>query len=255
MMIQSEALTDTGRKRQTNQDCFLINEPCSLYLLADGMGGAVGGAEAARLTVQTINEFIGLAQAAAEVTWPFGYDLQVPFETNVLRTATLLANFKVCRAAEEMELNVGMGSTVVVVWVRGNAAWWTHVGDSRLYLMRGGELCQLSEDHTLVQEQLKRGLINAEEARTHTLRHVVTRSVGNRDRFQVDVHELSLQDGDLLLLCCDGLSNPLTLSQIQSVLRKQLALSLAVKELVEAANEAGGDDNITAVLIAFGPKS
>jgi len=121
-MIESAALTETGRKRQTNQDCYLVNSSCKAYLLADGMGGAVGGAEAGRLTVSTISEFIELAQGAAEVTWPFGYDLQVPFETNVLRTAVLVANLHVCRAAEEMEQKVGMGSASPTVPVPTNQA-------------------------------------------------------------------------------------------------------------------------------------
>jgi PPM family protein phosphatase len=250
-MIQGAARSDRGKKRLVNQDCYLIDDRLQLYLLADGMGGTGGGEEASKLTVSTIYGFVHLTDDASELTWPFGYDLEASFEKNLLRTAVLLANLKVCRASEEMEQFAGMGSTVVMVWIRADKAFWTHIGDSRLYLFRGGALQQLSEDHSLVQEQLRLGLINQAEAEVHSLRHVITKAIGSRERFEVDVQEHVLESGDLLMLCCDGLSNCVKKSKMEEILQKGEELSTACEMLVDAANEAGGIDNITVVLCQY----
>jgi len=244
-MIESAALSDVGKKRKTNQDYYLQNSKNDLYLVADGMGGHAAGAEAAQLTATSIDQFIVQADASPEVTWPFGYNIQMPFEHNVLRTAVLLANLKVCHAAELTEHFAGMGSTLVAVWIRNDRAFWCHVGDSRLYRYRGTELRQLTE------EQLKRGVITAEEARTHSLRHVVTRAVGSREHFEVEVREQSLEPGDLLLLCCDGLSDKLENQELQRIISDGKDIQGTCQTLVDAANRAGGDDNITVVLLRY----
>jgi protein phosphatase len=254
-MIKCAALSDVGRKRKTNQDCYLENAQTGLYLLADGMGGHAAGAEAARLAVATVDDFIKPVDASPEVSWPFGYDMQTSFEHNVLRTSLLLANLRVCHAAELSEQFAGMGSTLVAVWIRGNKAFWTHVGDSRLYLLRNEELRQLTEDHSLVQEQLRQGIITAEEARTHSLRHVVTRSVGSRDHFKVEVQERTLEEGDLFLLCCDGLTDKVEDQELRQILLAGKNLESTCRSLVNAANEAGGDDNITVVLLRYDSSS
>src|SRR5262245_30433053 len=248
-MIYSASLSDTGRKRQTNQDCHLVNARSGLYLVADGLGGHAAGAVAARLTVTSIDDFVALVNASAEVSWPFGYSLQISFEQNALRTAVLLANLKVCHSAEEREDCSGMGSTVVAFWVRGNTAFWTHVGDSRIYQLRGGELRQLSEDHSLVQEQLRRGIIKPEEVKQHTLKHVVTRAIGTRDPLEVVVQQETLQPGDCYLLCCDGLTDLVSDEQIQRLIGDGRNLESSSRALIDAANEAGGEDNITVVLL------
>jgi PPM family protein phosphatase len=250
-MLQHAALSHVGRRRQTNQDCFLVNADCYLYLIADGLGGHAAGTLAAKLTATSIADFVELVSASAAVSWPFGYSLQFPFEHNVLRTAVLLANLKVCQEAEAREGCSGMGSTVVGIWARNHSAFWTHLGDSRIYLLRGGELRQLSEDHSLVQEQLKRGIITPAEVRTHSLRNVVTRAVGSRGPLEVDVHELSLQDGDLFLLCCDGLSDKVSHSEIHQLLTGDRTLEATAQSLIDAANQAGGEDNITVILLRY----
>jgi protein phosphatase len=250
-MIKSAAVSDIGRKRRNNQDYYLLNSECQLYVVADGMGGHAAGGEAAKLTVTSIDGFIKLADDSPKVSWPFGYNIQISFEHNVLRTALLLANLRVCRASEESEQYAGMGSTVVVVWLRGDKALWTHLGDSRLYHLRKGELRQLTEDHTLVQEQLKLGIISPAEAKTHSFRHVITHAVGSRERVEVEVGECSLEASDLLLLCCDGLSDKLTDRELCDLLRSGQDLQATCQALVDAANRAGGDDNITAVLLQY----
>jgi serine/threonine protein phosphatase PrpC len=250
-MIKSAALSDVGKKRKANQDRYLENSKTGLYLVADGMGGHAAGAEAAQLTVTTIDDFIRPADVSQEISWPFGYDIQMSFERNVLRTALLLANLRVCHTAELTEHLAGMGSTLVAVWIRGNGAFWAHVGDSRLYLLRSEQLQQLTEDHTLVQEQLKQGIITSEEAKTHSLRHIVTRSVGNRDHFTVEVKEQPLEAGDLLLLCCDGLTDKVETEELRRILLNGEDLEATCRALVDAANNAGGDDNITVVLLRY----
>lgn len=250
-MILSAALTDTGRRRTNNQDCYLINAERQLYLLADGMGGHAAGAVAARLTVDTVNGFLARAGDARTLAWPFGYDVQIPYEHNILKTAVLLANLKVAQSAQETEEYAGMGSTVVAVWIQNGRMVYTHVGDSRLYLLRQGRLRQLTVDHSLVQEQVKRGVITPEDARTHRLRHVVTRAIGSSDRLEVEVQEEELRDGDLVLLCCDGLSDKVGDGEIGSILLEGDALEGICGRLIDAANAAGGDDNITAVLIEY----
>jgi PPM family protein phosphatase len=251
-MIRSASLSDTGRKRQSNQDCLLTSPSSGLYLVADGLGGHAAGAVAARLTVSAIDDFVSLVSASAEVSWPFGYSLQISFEQNALRTAVLLANLKVCHSAEEREDCSGMGSTVVAFWARGKTAFWTHVGDSRLYQLRGGDLRQLSEDHSLVQEQLRRGIITPEEMKHHALKHVVTRAIGTRDPLEVNVQEQTLRTGDCYLLCCDGLTDLVPNQQIQKLIGSGEDLDGSCRALIAAANEAGGDDNITVVLIRVG---
>lgn len=250
-MLQHAAFSHVGRKRQTNQDCFLVNTECNLYLVADGLGGHAAGALAAKLTVTSIADFIQLVSASAEVSWPFGYNLQFSFEHNVLRTAVLLSNLKVCHEAEAGEGHSGMGSTLVGTWVRQQTAFWTHLGDSRVYLLRSGELRQLSQDHSLVQEQLNRGIITAAEVLTHSLRHVVTRAVGSRDSLEVEVHDLSLQHGDVFLLCCDGLTDKVPHAEIHQLLSAGKELESTAQSLIDAANQAGGEDNITVIVMRY----
>ncbi|MDA2926145.1 Stp1/IreP family PP2C-type Ser/Thr phosphatase [Acidobacteria bacterium AH-259-G07] len=250
-MVLSAGLSDIGRKRQKNEDCYLLDSEHHLYLVADGMGGYASGEEAAKLTATTVDDFVSLSGDSRELTWPFGYDSRIAFEHNVLKTALLLANLRVCQVAEEMEHYAGMGSTVVVAWIRQNRAFYSHLGDSRLYLLRNGKLEQLTEDHTLVQEQLNKGIITPEEARNHRLRNVVTHANGVRDRLEAEIQEQVLQPGDQLLLCCDGLTDHLETESLRDLLLCGDDLQSTCQKLVDAANEAGGEDNVTALLVHY----
>lgn len=250
-MIVSAARTDKGLKRQTNQDFYSRNEDLGLYLLADGMGGHAAGSVASKLTVETIEDFVALARDTSELTWPYGYDIQTPFELNVLRTAIRLADAKVCQVAEQQEHYAGMGSTVVAVLIAEGRAVYAHLGDSRLYLLRSGELHQLTEDHSLVQEQLKSGIITRDQAVNHAFRNVVTRAIGVRDDSAAPIEEIGLQDGDLFMLACDGLTDPLDDGYLKSVLTQGDDLEELCTKLVQAANQAGGRDNITVVLLRY----
>jgi protein phosphatase len=250
-MIEIVAKSDIGEMHKVNQDSYLISLEGQYCILADGMGGAAGGALASELAVTTISDFIQIADSSTNVSWPFGYDVHFSFEYNAITTAIRLANLKICRAAEENDFHLGMGSTVVVVWVRGDRAFWSHLGDSRLYLKRGTILQQLSEDHSLVQEQLKLGIITQEEAKTHTFRHIVTQALGSREISVVKVSEQSLQSGDMLLLTSDGLWDSLKSEQLLNLIQAEEHLDEICKDLIEAANTAGGNDNITAILLRY----
>lgn len=250
-MITSAARTDPGRRRRTNQDAYLTDDDLQLYLLADGMGGHAAGGTAAHMTVNAICEFVRRSVAVPELTWPYGYDLQQTFEQNVLQTAIRIANSQVCREAEQNEAFAGMGSTVVALWINCGRAHYCHLGDSRLYLLRGNRLQQLTEDHSLVQQQLALGLISKSEARTHAYRNVVTRAVGVPDNSPIPVGEAALEEGDRLMLACDGLTDPLDDDTLQAMLLDEPDPHRAGHALVDAANRAGGPDNITVVLVDY----
>jgi PPM family protein phosphatase len=250
-MLLSSALTDAGRKREVNEDCFLLDTTLDLYLLSDGMGGHAAGEVASNLTVRTIDEFVVLISQSHEVTWPFGYNVRLPYEHNVLKTAVMLAHSRVRQTASQTEQYVGMGATLVAVWVRGATAYYCHIGDSRLYLFQGGRIRQITADHTLVQEQVAGGLITAEQARVHPLRHVVTRAIGGRDPLEVGVEERELLNEDQLLLCSDGLTDRVSDAEICRILGSSAAGEQSCLQLVEAANQAGGDDNVTVTLLKY----
>ena len=250
-MIRSAAITDQGLKRKTNQDCHRSNDQNQLYLVADGMGGHKAGEVASALAVDTVEDFVRLATGIQEFTWPFGYDSRSLFEHNVLNTAVRLANSKVFQAAEQQEKFAGMGSTLLLVWVRGQKAFYTHIGDSRIYLLKKNRLQQLTEDHSLVQEQLALGIITRDQVRDHSLRHVVTRAVGINQPTEIEIGELDLASEDTLVLCTDGLTDRLEDNTLQEILQKDSDLHTACQNLVDAANRAGGDDNITILLLRF----
>jgi PPM family protein phosphatase len=250
-MLLSSALTDAGRKREVNEDCYLFNPTHDLYLLSDGMGGHAAGEVASHLTVKTVDEFVALISQSHEVTWPFGYNVRLAYEHNVLKTAVMLSHSRVRQTASQTEQYVGMGATLVAVWVRGTRAYYCHVGDSRLYLFRGGHLRQLTADHTLVQEQVEGGLITAEQARVHPLRHVVTRAIGGRDPLEVNAEERELLNEDQLLLCSDGLTDRVSDEEICRTLGSPAAAEQVCRRLIDAANQAGGDDNVTVVLLKY----
>ncbi|HSR53011.1 MAG TPA: Stp1/IreP family PP2C-type Ser/Thr phosphatase [Acidobacteriota bacterium] len=250
-MTTYAALSDTGRKRSSNQDAWHADPERQFFILADGMGGHAAGEVAAELTVRTVRDFACRVMDDREVTWPFGYDAQSGFEQNLLRTSARLANARVCGAADKSSQYAGMGSTLVCLWMREGQAYYCHVGDSRLYRLRQGRLKQLTEDHSLVQEQMRAGLISPTGARRHALRHVVTRAIGSHESFQPDIGRRKLQEQDLFLLCSDGLSDRLEDPDITSLIAVD-DLEASCSRLIEAANEAGGDDNITVVLVAAG---
>ena len=243
--LHAHLCSDVGRKRHNNEDACLLCAPEDpsfverrgvLFAVADGMGGASAGERASRMALETIaahyydEAYKGLAPAA-------------------LRESLGAANEAVYFEAEGSPEYAGMGTTASVLSVMGNWAYIAQVGDSRIYLAREGlGLKQLTDDHSLVAEQMRNGLINAEEARNHLLKNLITRAVGIRDSIDVDLFALELHLGDTLLICSDGLSNMVSDADIKSALAMQ-DLGEASDTLVARALEAGGSDNVTVITL------
>ncbi|OFV87919.1 MAG: hypothetical protein A2V74_08795 [Acidobacteria bacterium RBG_16_70_10] len=252
MKIVYEALSDIGRKRKGNEDSYSLNPEQELFVVADGMGGHAAGEVASRMAVDAINEFVTISGGSEEITWPFGLDDSISYDGNRLKTAIRHANRRLLEATRERSDYEGMATTVAAVLVDGQTANIAHVGDSRIYLWRDGAMTLLTTDHSWVNEQIQSGVISPEQARSHPLRNVVTRALGGRADLAVDVQSRPVGPGDVLLLCSDGLTTMVGDEDIARLLGESGGdLGLAARALVDAANEHGGEDNITVVLVRF----
>jgi protein phosphatase len=252
MKISYQAITDVGRKRKGNEDSLYVNPEQRLYVVADGMGGHAAGEVASKVAVDSINEFVCLTGGDEDITWPFGLDQTISFDGNRLKSAIQYANRKVLEATREKKEYLGMATTVVAVLVDGTVANLAHVGDSRGYLVRNTELRQLTTDHSWVNEQIEMGAIAPEQARSHPLRNVVTRALGGKPELLVDLQMHKIESGDTLLLCSDGLTTMLPDDEIVRVIREAGPdIKKTAQALVDEANERGGEDNITVLLVRF----
>ena len=236
-----------GRKRDHNEDSFLIDDELQLYVVADGMGGHAGGGTASRIAVETIDQKLRELRAAEPVVTG-QRNLQDSPVPETIRGAVEQACLAIyARALEDPEL-AGMGTTVISLLLDDAHAFFAHVGDSRAYLVRGELIQQNSEDHSLVNEQIKAGMITPEEARHSRYRNIITRSVGFEEEVQVDVMGLLAEPGAPFILCSDGLANMLEDTEILEAVRVQ-PLENVPATLIALANERGGDDNITVVAV------
>jgi protein phosphatase len=252
MKISYQAVTDVGRKRKGNEDSLYLNPEERLFVVADGMGGHAAGEVASKIAVDSINEFVSLTGGDEEITWPFGLDETISYDGNRLKTAIRHANRRVLDATREKVEYEGMATTVAAVLVDGDLANLGHVGDSRIYLWSGGELSQLTSDHSWVNEQIQNGVISADQARNHPLRNVVTRALGGKPDLAVDMQVRKMKPGEMLLLCSDGLTTMVPDEEIVRVLGDADGdVQRAAQGLVEEANAHGGEDNITVVLLKF----
>jgi PPM family protein phosphatase len=252
MNISFKALSDVGKKRKGNEDAHHVNPEQKLFVVADGMGGHAAGEIASKVAVDAINEFVCLTGGDEEITWPFGLDENISYDGNRLKTAIRHANRRVLEATREKTEYEGMATTVAAVLVDGDVANIGHVGDSRIYLLTADEFTQLTSDHSWVNEQIQSGVISPDQARSHPLRNVVTRALGGRMDLAVDMQTRKMNEGDLLLLCSDGLTTMVSDEEIERVLRDAKGdVEKGVEALVGAANEHGGEDNITVVLVKF----
>jgi protein phosphatase len=248
--FSSAVASDPGLRRELNEDAYCTREDLGLYLVADGMGGHAAGEVASHLAAEVIEKFINETRAAdPNTTWPFPYDPALSFDGNRLLAAFRLANRRIATAMQTNDALRGMATTAAVVLAAKGKPLVAHVGDSRVYLFRDGQLKQLTQDHSWVGEQIRAGVLSDADARRHPWRNVVTRALSGGDDPQVDIAELDLRKGDRLLLCSDGLSGVITLEDIEVILKKHDDLPRACAALVEAANAAGGPDNITVALL------
>jgi serine/threonine protein phosphatase PrpC len=232
--------TDIGRRRQNNEDNFLVDVSQKLFAVADGMGGHAAGETASRLAVEFVQQDV-LSSAQ---------DSKASLGLRLARSVQRACAHIFEQSQKNAELD-GMGTTFTGAIVENNVLSIAHVGDSRAYLFRYGELFQISEDHSLVQELINMGRLTPEEAKVDPRRHVITRSLGNDPFVDVDSIQIPLLHGDLLMLCSDGLVNmvdsPADLSQVMA----HTPFPKIPERLIELANERGGEDNISVVLVYF----
>jgi PPM family protein phosphatase len=249
MEIKAHGVTHVGKQRQHNEDAFLVADEARLYLVADGMGGHAAGEIASRIAVDSISEFI-LHTKEDDGTWPHAYDEHYTRSTNRLMAAVRLANTRVLEAMRKDARLRGMGTTVVACLADDDTMSVAHVGDSRAYLVRDGRLSRLTNDHSWVFEQVQAGMLTEEEAEKHPLRNVITRALGGALQVSPDASEVASKPGDVYLLCSDGLTGMLPEEEILRVVNEHLDdLERACQELIDRANEHGGLDNVTAILV------
>ncbi len=248
-MAFAVARTHPGRVRTGNEDAHILEPDLSLFAVADGMGGHEGGEVASRIATETITEFIRTSKQDSGITWPYGFNTNLTFEGNQLKSAVQLANHQIRYHAQRHPELDGMGSTCIAVMTGGAEAVFVNVGDSRLYLWREGALRQVSEDDSWAASMIRAGAEPASIER-HEMRHMLTRALGAAAALDVTVGRIALQDEDVLLLCSDGLHGPLGHDGIARVLGEGCDnLDAAAGRLVDEANEAGGPDNVTVVLV------
>jgi serine/threonine protein phosphatase PrpC len=249
--IDAFGLTDVGKKRKHNEDAYALDVAEGLFIVADGMGGHAAGEVAAKITVETIGEFIAATRQKEEATWPFKYNHELHFNSNRLAVAIEKANERVMSAVAVQPWLKGMGTTVVAGLLNEKILSLAHVGDSRAYLFRNGELTRLTDDHSWVHEQVSAGILTEDEAKTHPLKNVVTRALGGGPSVSPDLREMEFTPGDAFLFCSDGLTTMLSDEEIRdSVATPERKSSRNICEaLVELANEKGGVDNITVVVV------
>jgi len=253
--IQAGARTDLGRVRKNNEDYYAIEPALQLYVLSDGMGGEAHGEVASQLAVQTI--LTHCKQAENSRTTPiFGESSpDVSERTNRLASAIHLANRKVFEAAASNPEQSGMGATIVAAWIDAQRLSIAHVGDSRAYLLRAGSMEQLTADHSLVAEKVRVGILTPQEADASEMQSVLTRAVGTSSSVEVDTDEQALLVGDFVLLCSDGLTRMVTDPEIASTLLTSTSAQESAERLVDLANENGGADNISVIVLRVDEKS
>jgi serine/threonine protein phosphatase PrpC len=251
-MLEAYGQTDVGRRRKLNEDSFVVDSETNLYSVCDGMGGHNAGEVASQMAIEALESFIKRSHREKEITWPYGLDVNLSFDGNRLKTAIKLANKKVFKAADNKEEYTGMGTTVVAVLVSENVMTVGSAGDSRVYLLRDGKLSQLTRDDSWVSAAWAEGILNSDEIERHPLKNVITKAVGAKDTIEIDVAEHTLNPGDIVILCSDGLHSLINDEAILAAVTPFPAtLPEGAGKLIDAANEAGGKDNVTVVLLRY----
>ena len=239
LLLRSAVLTDVGLRRQVNEDAFWVAEELGLYVVADGMGGHSAGQVASRMAVESaVRALRSLEGASASLT-------------EKLRYAVAAANHEVFSTSQAKPELAGMGTTLVSVLVLEGRVALAHVGDSRAYLVRGGRIRQLTDDHSVVGELLRRREISEDAAREHPHRHVLTRALGVRPVVEPDLAELSPEPDDVFVLCSDGLTAHVEDDEISEHVVHTADPDACVETLVDLANARGGDDNITVLVLRW----
>jgi len=251
-MLEAYGQTDVGRRRKLNEDNYLVDSETNLYAVCDGMGGHNAGEVASKMSIETLESFTQKSHREKEITWPYGLDVNLSFDGNRLKTALQLANKRVFKAADNREDYTGMGTTAVAALITGNAMTLGSAGDSRCYMLREAKLTQLTRDDSWVTSAWAEGILSSDEIERHPLRNVITKAIGAKEAIEIEVSEHKLQAGDIVFLCSDGLHAMINDEQILKVITPfPGALQEAVQKLIDAANEAGGKDNVSVVMLRY----
>lgn len=250
MEIEAVGLTDVGLEREHNEDAYLLLPEASLYLVADGMGGHKAGDVASGLAVATIAEFFRTSDSA-DSTWPYHFDPSISYDENRILTAIQLANASILRSARSESERQGMGTTVVALLASQShpRLYVCHVGDSRCYRIRDDSIELLTTDHSLYNEYVQNMPDLGEERLAALPRNVITRALGMQEQVKVDLRQIDAREGDLYLLCTDGLSGMVSDASILDLVKRYSSdLSAVASALVAAALDGGGEDNVSVVL-------
>ncbi|HET6930480.1 MAG TPA: Stp1/IreP family PP2C-type Ser/Thr phosphatase [Candidatus Acidoferrum sp.] len=251
MQIVSSGLSDVGRVRTNNEDSFRIVEPLNLFILSDGMGGEAHGEVASAMAVDVINKYCESEKEDSGATVLNEVPANISSQTRWLKNAVAKANFQIYQAAQKNPEQRGMGATITALWLKDTLLSIAHVGDSRAYLLRSGNLQQLTNDHSLVAEQVRRGLITPQQAEESEMQSVLLRALGAHPEVEIDTDEVEIIPRDVLLLCSDGLTRMVTEPEIAGALQAETVPSAAAERLIALANDNGGIDNVTVIVVRF----
>ena len=254
MQLRFGAGTDPGRVRERNEDRYVADADLCFFAVVDGMGGHAGGELASATIAEAATAFIQETANESDKTWPAVLDPHLSALGNRLQVAVHSANRALATTARKTPALEGSGATLAAMLFGDDKLAVSNVGDCRAYLLRGGHLSQITRDHSVVAEQVEQGLIDAETARTHPLRHVVTRAVSGQTDMAVDVHELEIRVGDRLILCSDGVHGVLTDAELVTLLSAHgQSLDEICRAILDETNSRGGPDNATTVVVELVP--
>ncbi len=252
--VRFSGATDIGRKREHNEDSiFLPEENERLAIVADGMGGHASGDVASRLAVEVLVDHFTETAKQQTLTWPYKVDRDLRTHTNRMITAVMTANLEIWERSQRESRFKGMGTTCVALYFLDDALIVGHVGDSRCYRWRNGELRQMTEDHSLVNDYIKMKRVTVEEAENWPHKNVIVRALGMKESVQVDIITETPRIGDVYMLCSDGLTGMVPDSMIGQIMSTERDLDRGVERLISAANDAGGVDNISVVVARVEP--
>lgn len=238
--IVSNGATDKGRVRKVNQDSFLVDNESSLWIVADGMGGHAGGEIASQICIQALSKYFSTHITSTNKN-------PISLIPHLMTNAINFASSEIYDKAIEDQALKGMGTTATAVTIFDNHLYCGHVGDSRLYLIREQFIYQVTNDHSLVSEQVRAGIITVEEAKKHKLKNIITRSVGYQEQEYVDTFHFPLAENDIIMICSDGLHNKIANHELSCLIFEQK--DQAVENLIKLANKRGGEDNITVIIL------
>ncbi len=246
LRLEVAGRSDVGRVRPSNEDNFGYDERLGIFVVCDGMGGHAAGEIASKIAVDTILSYF---RDRGPVVQDSAFLDDAPLGARLLAEAVKKANDAILQYADEHKNTTGMGTTLVAARFADDAFSIANVGDSRIYLFREGQLLQLTEDHSLVMEQVRRGMLTPEEAKRSSAQNIITRALGTDETTLPDLGQFPAQVGDILLLTTDGVLRHVEDAEISEILLQLPSLEAACDTLIHAANEAGGEDNSTCVLV------